>query len=236
MINEGYPSPGELIKNEINTLERLKNDPHLWQSESTCKLANDANVAYYQMKEARSFDFESSFEIQVDGNPGIAFIGGNIIPTDDGNGYNQLTYHFAICNGGEGPHKPLRKLHFDYAEPRSSNRQPHPVFHCQLPGDLTPAMAKAGCNIEHLYPWLSEPRLPYRPMSLALLINLIFIEFPDENADRFIARGEWRSLIKKNEELVLEPYYEKCYEFVKKRKDGRIRSSQLITNDFFYGN
>jgi len=235
LIDEGYPSPNELINNEINTLERLKDDTFLAQWKSS--LVKDANIAYYQATQSTCFVFESSFEIKVDNKPGMAFIGGKIIPSNDGNSYDLITYYLAICRGDEGKNKPLRKLHFDYAVLKSSYRQPHPVFHFQQPGELTPAMEEAGCNIDHLDPWLSEPRLPYRPMSLALLINLVFKEFPEEKSLNFIERTEWRTLIKKNEELLLYPYYEQCYKFVDKRKKGVIKGlSRLLTNDFYYGN
>lgn len=235
MINEGYPSPSELIDNEISTLESLKNDSVLaaWK----IGLVSDADNAYYRARTSSSFNFDSSFEINVDNKPGTAFIGGKIIPSNDGNRYNLITYYLAICRNEGGNNKTLRKFHFDYAEPKSSYRQPHPVFHFQQPGKLTHAMIEAGCDIEHLDPWLSEPRLPYRPMSLALLINLIFIEFPEEKTDKCIKRKEWRSLIKINEELLLYPYYEQCYRFVDRSKKGVIKGqSRLLTNDFYYGN
>jgi hypothetical protein len=235
LINEGYPSPSELIKNEIFTLERLKNDIFLAQWKSS--LYKDASYAYYQARKLSSFNFESSFEINVDNNPGTAFIGGKVIPSNDGNSYDLLSYYLAICRNEEMKNEPLRKLHFDYTEPDPSHRQPHPIFHFQQPGKLTRAMTEAGCNIDHLYPWLSEPRLPYMPMSLALLINLVFSEFPDEKTTRFIEHTEWRHLIHKNEVLLLYPYYEQCYKFVDNCKKGVIRGlSRLLTNDYYYGN
>ena len=236
MINSGFPKPIVLIENEIKTLEKLKNDPLLSQFHN--KLTRDANSAFSWAQSIRnSFSFESSFTILLDGKPGTAYIGANIVLKNGDKSYDFVSYYLAICRMNGAENVVLRKFHFDYAEPDNSHRQPHPVFHLQQPGKLTRCMEAAGHNIENLYPWLSEPRLPYCPISLALLINLTFREFPDEKSLKFIERGEWRSLIKKNERIMLEPYFEECYKFINNRRKGVIRgSSRLLTNDFYYGN
>jgi hypothetical protein len=57
LINEGYPSPSELIDNEISTLESLKNDSVLaaWK----IGLVSDADNAYYRARTSSSFNFDS---------------------------------------------------------------------------------------------------------------------------------------------------------------------------------
>jgi hypothetical protein len=79
--------------------------------------------------------------------------------------------------------------------------------------------------------WLSEPRLCCMPISLALLVNLILKEFPDEKNSKLIERSEWRDLVKKNEELILSPFFEECRKFFSKNENNK-----LFLNDFYYGN
>lgn len=236
MIDKDFPEPKTLIDNEIETLEELKDDPFLYENYS--KLATDANAAYSKAIHSKNFfDFESSFKVLLDGKPGMAFVGGTVTSDKHRKSYDIVSYHLSICKAEEEESVLLRKLHFDYTKPTSSHRQPHPVFHLQQPGNLTPCLKAAGLSVEHLHPWLSEPRLPYRPMSIALLINLVFKEFPDETSHKCIERSEWRRLVRKNEELLLDPYYEQCYQFVEKRRKGVIKGvKHLLTNDFFYGN
>jgi hypothetical protein len=61
----------------------------------------------------------------------------------------------------------------------------------------------------HLDVWLSEPRLCYFPTSLALLINVVLIEFPNDKNKILVDSMEWRSLIRSNEDLILTPFF-KC--------------------------
>ncbi len=83
--------------------------------------------------------------------------------------------------------------------------------------------------------WLSEPRLFYFPMSLALLINIVLMEFPDNKNKEFIATDEWRSVIRKNENLILRPFFEACHEFFP-RKGQEQKNQPLFINDFYYDN
>lgn len=235
MVNKDFPSPKELIRNEIATLNFLRGDKILW--EHYTQFAMEANELYAKTKESPSmFNFESYLNIPLHGKLGKAYVGASVVPAKNGKTYENVTYCLAICEMKSGEAELLKKLHFDYTEPWKASGQPHPVFHFQHPGELTPLLKQDGVDDTHLSSWLSEPRLPFCPMSLALLVNCIFIDFPSEHSEKFIQRGEWRSIIRKNEELILEPYYRNCFDFVDKRANGVIRGvKRLLTSDFYYG-
>ena len=235
MIGEGFPSPSTLIDNEIDTLKFFRDNAILWQYYNN--FARDCEELYSKALSKRStFEFESYLEILVDHRVGRVYVGARIIPTSNMRSYEDISYHFAVCENQINRNSLLKKLHFDFSDPTRSYKQPHPVFHFQHPGELTPALSKNGYDIGHLSPWLSEPRLPYYPMTLALLVNCILREFPDSISQDLIERDEWRGIIKKDEELVLAPYYKQCSDFIKKRQDNVYKGIKfLLTNDFYYG-
>jgi hypothetical protein len=235
MIGEGFPSPRKLIDNEINTLKFFRDNTILWEHYKN--FARDSDALYSKaLSKKRTFGFESYLDILVDQRVGKAYVGARIIPSSNMKSYDDISYHLAVCENQNNGNPVLKKLHFDFADPTRSYKQPHPVFHFQHPGKLTPALSEFGYDISHLSPWLSEPRLPYYPMTLALLVNCVLREFPDGISQDLIERHEWRSLIKKDEELVLAPYYKQCSDFIKKRQDNVYKGIKfLLTNDFYYG-
>ena len=82
---------------------------------------------------------------------------------------------------------------------------------------MVPYMETVGClptQLEELNPWLSEPRISYWPMSLALLIDMALHEFPDQRSAKFRADSHWRGLVHQQEVLLLGPFYQKCVEVI----------------------
>ena len=233
MIGEGFPSPRKLIDNEINTLKFFRDNTILWQYYKD--FARDSDELYLKaLSNKNTFEFESYLDILVDQRVGRAHVGARIKPSSNMKGYDDISFYLAISESNRN--SLLKKLHFDFADPTRFYKQPHPVFHFQHPGELTPALSKFGYDITPLSPWLSEPRLPYYPMTLALLVNSVLKEFPDGISQDLIERDEWRRLIRKDEELILEPYYKQCFDFIKERQDDVYKGIKfLLTNDFYYG-
>lgn len=230
-IDEGYPVPRKHKENELATLQYIKDNDIFWQSYPT--LANDANQSFIKFQKAPSLSFSSSLEICLDrksGKVGVAHLGSDIVTKDDQ--YEQVSYSLAICSRDN--ERLLRKYHFDYALPDEKRRQPHPVFHLQYAGGLSGHLMVQIREHKHIDSWLSEPRLFFMPLSLALLINVVLKEFPDGNGInmRIIERREWRELIKKNEKLFLVPYFRSCHNFM----NSINNVGKLLTNDFYYGN
>jgi len=230
-IDSGYPSPKKLRENELATLRYIKDNDFFWSYYAT--FAGDANRSFSKFQKAPSLCFASSLEICLDRKPGkmgVAHIGSDII-TKDGR-YEQVSYSLAICS--KDNKRLLRKYHFDYALPEKESRRPHPVFHLQYAGGLFGDLKDREIEHEHLDFWLSEPRLFFLPLSLALLINILFKEFPDkEGINRaIIERSEWRELIRENEANFLYPYFRSCHNFI----NSEDSMEKLLTSDFYYGN
>jgi hypothetical protein len=229
-IDRSYPTPKQLIANEIKTIEFLKDKtqireyyPQLYTDASTYHSRNYREI---QSRTLRQFIFESHVDIMLNRRKGTCYIGAKI--TTIGNRYDCHSYFIALRKVENL--RLLRKYHFDYTACGVPHRQPHPVFHIQYPGELSPKLEELSLVDRHLDSWLSEPRLSYTPMSLALLINLAFKEFPSEHSMKFIEMSEWRDLIRINEKLLLEPYYLDFHRFIISSHTNR-----LITNDYCYG-
>lgn len=233
MINKEYPTPDSFRKNELETLMVIKDAPIF--SKLYSGLANDAHKSYYQLMPSKLlFNFESNIDISLDGKAarnGKAHIG-TLIKFENAQQYEQVSYSLSICENRGQKERIVRKYHFDYALPDPNSRQPHPIFHMQYGGELYKHLRTSNMQHDHLDLWLSEPRLIYMPMSLALIINLIFKEFPNENSLQIIEQSNWRSLVRKNEKLLLQPYFRSCHSFL----NSNTNLNRLFTNDFCYGN
>jgi len=95
-------------------------------------------------------------------------------------------------------------------------------------------MKKMGCRQEQLdqmHPWLSEPRIFFWPMSLALLIDMALHEFPDEPSTKFRGTSEWRSIIREHEALLLKPFCQKCVDIIQDTKGAK----RTLADEFYVG-
>lgn len=236
-IDNRYQNPDEIIDCEFSTLAFFRRE--FFKYEKLLELAKDADNYYgaksgnFKNRVSMEFDFESAIDIKIDGKDGVAHLGA-LIEIKNKNKIKRITHCVAIRKKEET--KLLRKYHFDYEpfdEEQSgiSNRQPHPMFHIQYAGKLTPKLHAMGIDDTNMDTWLSEPRLCYFPFSLALLINLILMEFPDENYRKLTEKSEWRKLVKDNENLILKPFFENCRDFFFHNDAGK-----LFINDYYYGN
>jgi hypothetical protein len=235
MIDANFPRPRELKELDKATLRFLRcasiitsNFPHL---------AYSANVAYATVNlDHGPLSFESHVSLLVeqapDSIPREVYIGAKIEVINKKH-YENICYSIAVCES-EMPRRPiLRKFHFDYEDP--GNRQlndPKPSFHLQFCGELSPGLRMAGYGdneVNHLCPWLSKPRIPFMPMSLALLLNMILLECRQTpEAHKILESPEWRGIVEANEKRILKPFFQGCAGFVA----GPNR--RLLTNEFFY--
>ncbi|MCP4148111.1 MAG: hypothetical protein GY757_10220 [bacterium] len=235
-IGKHYLAPNELIKCELKTLQFFKSNFFYTQELETMALYSNALYSTVKQNISRglfNFNFESKFAINIDGNKGYAYVSA-LIETNDKNEFQNISYCFSIIGKEKqkgSNNKILRKFHFDYTPPLIKRNQPQPTYHLQYGGEATTDLKKDfGENcLEHMDTWLSEPRLFYSPVSLALLVNMIIKEFPAEKTTKLIRGSEWRSLIIANENLILAPFYKACSLFLadKDRKE-------VFSNDFYY--
>lgn len=132
---------------------------------------------------------------------------------------SQLTYSVLIGRH-QHPNKSIaRKLHFDFepAKYRDINES-KPTYHLQWCGLLSPHHLSHGyeeAHVEHLLPSWSKPRVPTQPMSLALILNWLFMEFGSEPQLNDVQQNmRWRKVVREAERRVLLPYYQSCSEFL----------------------
>jgi hypothetical protein len=236
-LSDFYPAPEDLIKSEIAVLGHLRASTYI--KERHPQVAQAAQQWYYQNKASRSgFQFNTHFDIwhqpmHRKGEPvgGFGVFRPNTRLTISalvelsGKRLRNVSYCLSVCKLKSvlPPTRAnvLRKFHFDVTvvdEAAPHRRQPHPRCHLQYCGEMLPYMTDVGCTqaqLDQMHPWLSQPRIFFWPMSLALLIDMALHEFPDQHSEKFRAEDYWRGLVRGQEALILRPFYEKCVEIIK---------------------
>ena len=232
-INFDYPKPLDLKRNERKTLDYLRNQPNVQQDFG--ELASRARNTYYQISDDKSLklspiDFNAEMAIEIERRKKKVFVGAIIKTHKKKNRYEYqlVSYLLAICNGSEL----IRKFHFDYAFEKVGQNQSVPIFHLQYGGKLSPYMKQKGIDDGKIEPWLSSPRLNFPPITLALLLDVVFSEFRTVETNRIVEDPQWRSLVKRNEELVMIPYFSNILRFT---NSGLHRQNRLV-RDFCHGN
>jgi len=246
-LSEFYPSPDDLIKSEIAVLNYLRDEPYINDKHS--QFARDASKYYDQNRNLRSgFAFNSYFDLlhapmhrnktargrQGGRTPNARLMVSALIELDNG-AFSNVTYCLAILRIRFNRFTLLRKFHFDVVSKGDSSQrrlQEHPRSHLQYCGGMVPGMATMGCRqtqLDQMYPWLSEPRIFFWPMALALLIDMALHEFPDPRSAKFRKNPEWRGLVRRQEVLVLRRFYKKCVDVI-----DDTRSRNLTLADEFY--
>jgi len=223
-----YPNYLTFIKNERKTLRFLAEQPFinkafgsLSRSAETCfyKVTNDEKV----LKKSE-FIFGCNFDILIEKEIRRIIIEVKILPN-----FEFATYILSICRNNSAPFFLIRKFHFDYAIPKIKE-SPKPVYHLQYGGELSPGLDELKIDVNDLHPWLSLPRIGFYPINLALLLDMIFIEFKTEETIRIVGRQEWRDFVKNNEDEILKPYYERISSFL----NGE-HSHNFLLRDYYYG-
>lgn len=139
--------------------------------------------------------------------------------TPSGDEITQLSYSVLIGKEAFPSTAVARKFHFDFEPVANRNiAESKPSYHLQMCGELSQHHRVAGYvenDIAPLLPAWSQPRIPSLPMSLALVLNWLFIEFGHESAVKDARLNpQWRKLVRDAERIVLKPYYEECSRFL----------------------
>jgi len=244
-----YPSPENLIRNEVEVLRYLRDEPYI--KERQIQFAQDAGKYYDQNRHGRSgFKFESFFDVwhapmhrkkaeragkgRRTSNARLTVSA--LIELDKG-AFSNVSYCLAVCRIRFNRLTILRKFHFDVtaiSDTSTPRLQQHPRCHLQYGGEMLPQMTIMGCRqtqLDTMCPWLSEPRIFFSPMSLALLIDMALHEFPDPRSAKFRARPEWRSIIRTHEDLVLRPFYQKCVDVIVDTRGN----NRTLADEFYVG-
>lgn len=149
-------------------------------------------------------------------------VGCYAVPAQRGDEIAQLSYSVLIGQDASPSMSVARKFHFDFEPVQFRNvSESKPTFHLQMCGELSEHHEMAGYteeHISHLLPSWSQPRVPTQPMSLALVLNWLFIEFGAEVAVKDARLNpRWRSLVREAEREILKPYYQACFDFLSAR-------------------
>jgi len=241
-----YPKPSALIRSETKVLEYLMDNPYI--KEVHADFARHANESYQRSRKAgRGFEFSSHLDIwhsQMGGRPksakrqaNVRLILASLVQLSGKQDYANITHCLCVLRlRAGGNHTILRKFHFDVTagnEEPGGRMQRHPRFHLQYCGEMVPYMRQLGVGtrqLDQLHPSLSEPRVFYTPMSLALMLDMTLREFPDPASAKFRATGEWRGIIREHESLVLLPFFEKCVKGI--NQNGPI---EILADQFYIG-
>jgi len=231
MFEKVYPKdPADFKNNEIRTLDFLSKNKFC--NENFDQLLRDLSNQYIGNRYAKGvlgFSFESYVDVTIDRIIRRVYFGGLVFVKGSlkNQKYENISYYFAICESNRTPSKLLRKFHFDCAIPGNTREKPHPFFHLQYAGKLSDHLKKAGFlgeHCDHLEPWFSEPRIINSPVTLALLLNTIFIEAEDDGIKAFLMTPDWKKLIRDNEELLLKKYYSTCFDLVRQSCQSKDKS------------
>lgn len=219
-----YPGPAELISNEFKVLDYLSGDPYIADKHSV--FLNDAKRYCTQGRRPTSgFQFQSYLDVYHSEmprirkqEPNLRLVVAVIIERENVSLYGNISYVLVVCRIRSKHPSILRKFHFDINSGTDPNRrQQQPMSHLQYCGGVFPYLGKLGlqkAQLQQLHMKLSEPRIFFWPMSLALLIDMALHEFPDPRSEKFRATSEWRGIIRASEKLLLKPFYEKCVEVI----------------------
>jgi hypothetical protein len=230
-LSEVYPSPADLVESEMSVLSYLKDHPYIKELQPNFALHAAQYLERNRLDKLR-FEFFSYVDVShasvrrsgaqagSRASPNMRLIIATRIERLPKNEFGNVTYCFAICRArGGGRYTILRKFHFDVTC-AGTRLQEQPRFHVQYCGEMIPQMTQMGCKadqLDQMHPWLSEPRIFIPPISLALLLDMAFHEFPDAQSAKFRQDPYWRSLIRKQENLILLPFHNKCSEIIKAR-------------------
>ena len=111
----------------------------------------------------------------------------------------------------QGWKRVVKRFHIDLRD--NNTRLPEPLYHLHF----------GGIAEDDEYFWvpktIGEPRLHYFPMDLVLLCEFILMNiFPIESKD--LREGpEWKSLVRKSQDLYFKPYIEKLSAYLEDSSD-----------------
>ncbi|GAG59979.1 unnamed protein product [marine sediment metagenome] len=106
----------------------------------------------------------------------------------------------------------ILRFHFDLKEP--NGKQLEPEYHFHVGG-------RYRTNDENC--WLPEqidvPRFPYPPMDFILMCEFLLINFFPKESEKLRKKPEWKSLVRKSQDMFLKPYYDICMKYLKDQNE-----------------
>lgn len=202
-----------------------------------CAEAGRASV-YYREHNKEPIVFESFLELYDESNNKDYILFFGVTQKSDTNGdLTDINYHFCKCLKEECDTSPVvRKYHFDSISANKAVKKPHPLVHIQYAGKPTKLMEEKGFCVEKMkgmYPKIEGPRLPFMPMTLCILVNLIFKEYPTESSIKIMENNYWRAILYDCETSIIKTYYDCIYNFLNDNRSHKAKTN-LLTSNFLY--
>lgn len=236
-----YPDPNQIRQLETETLFKIM---RLGTFAHFGELQSDANQHYNGLKYGRgSVDVSLGLILDAPFRSGKTTSSskkrvdiGGVVEVQD-NSVTRASYSMILCES-EFPATSniLRKFHFDF-EPfeKRNDAEPKPNVHLQICGKLSQRQRDKGYTDDHLsswFPWLEKPRIPVAPISLAILLNWILLEFQHGTyVSSILNNPEWRNHVAAAERTMLLGYFKSATEFL----ESTGKSSEGFFVNCLYG-
>jgi hypothetical protein len=202
------PTYSQYIHIEKKTLQYLYGNAA--KSRALSPVSDRAMIAILAIEKNKPFSFSAYWDCDCNGRQSGIYVGAEIHGTSKS--VDRFSYYIAVVD--HSPPKILRKFHFDYDNIQSGSARPKPYFHLQYGGKLHSFMQDWSDVFDPNMAIISEPRISFVPVSLAMVLNMVFYEFPTEETKRIRDDSNWRAIIKQNETALLKPYYERCIQII----------------------
>ena len=231
-----------MIGNEIKTVKFFSENAHIQRHR---EFHEEAQRVFGQYRNRpRGFAFASHLDFFHSGmakkrgttskEPNVRLIIAAGIDQERDGSYENISQVLVVCRLHAKRSAILRKFHFD-ATVKPNKHQSQPISHMQYCGEMLPVMKnlKYGDEqLKQLYPKVREPRIFFWPMSLALLVDMVFREFGDkEFKQKILPDPGWRKLIRSNEELLLKPFFKECMDTITNADEKR----ETLAERFYLG-
>ncbi len=218
-MNTVFPSYDKFVQLEFKTLSWLRRE--MVKRRATYHIGDDVQRTV-NLDSSQPYAFETYIDVEYEKRAARIFIGGHVLEYVE-NCITDLSYYISLVDISSKPRRVLRKYHFDYTcdgpDGCKKRRRNHPYFHLQYGGGLPGGMKRRGIteeNLSDLLPEISEPRIACMPMSIALLFEMLFNEFPTKETEAIRSDAVWKHIVCENQKAFLEEYYEKCLEIIRK--------------------
>lgn len=111
----------------------------------------------------------------------------------------------------QGRKRVIKRFHIDRRV--QATNLPEPLYHLHIGGNPDQ------CEYCWIPKNIDEPRIHYFPMDLVLICEFVLINFYPNSSRELREKPEWKSLVRKSQDLYLSPYLEKIAGYINNDDD-----------------